>query len=151
MGIRISGVYSAAARGGRVCCFAGALTALAFSLAGCGSGEIPRYQVTGTVTIDGEPVEEGEIYFHDVAREVDSDHGQIVDGEYTFRAKAGKKRVEITAFKLIGVTEIEGRPDKSGAPILEALIPPEYNTMSKLTVDVEPDDQNEFPFDLKSK
>jgi hypothetical protein len=132
--------------------FCGLVAALGLFNAGCGGPDgPPTYPVKGKVTLDGTPLKEGEVFFHDSAKVVDSDHGKIVDGVFEFRSKAGPHRVEITAFKQVGTTHVEGRPDKSGAPIMEPLVPPQYNIRSTLTADVQAKDVNEFTFDLKSK
>ena len=51
------------------------------SLTGCGSGQHPLGQVTGTVTFEGEPVPEGSIIFE--VPGMRSATGKIVDGKIT--------------------------------------------------------------------
>src|SRR5262245_61214826 len=71
----------------------GALLPLAF---GCGT-EPKSYRVKGTVTYNEQPVPEGDIHFLSVDGRWGAEAGKIKDGRYELMAKAGIKRVEITA------------------------------------------------------
>ena len=57
-------------------------------LAGCGDSVGPRtYEVTGEVTLDGEPLPtEGTIILHHVPPDQDAATGHIVDGTFHLRA-----------------------------------------------------------------
>ena len=69
--------------------------------------------------------------------------GKISDGAFTFRCKPGKKRVEISSYRL------NGKKTPQGRPIGEMYIPKRYNSESKLTADVTFDGKNKFDFALK--
>lgn len=55
---------------------------LAVIASGCGSGEVRRYPITGSVTFDGKPVPAGTISFEPVGRELTPGFANIVDGKY---------------------------------------------------------------------
>jgi hypothetical protein len=123
-------------------CFCFAFTSL-LMIAGCGPSGPKTYEVTGTVTYDGKPVEKGEIIFHATDGKGSADVGQIVDGKYTLQATDGPKRVEITA------TRESSKPAPDGLPNYESYIPKQYNNESTLTAEVKPSGENTFSFDLK--
>lgn len=119
-------------------------------LAGCaGSGDGPaRYTVRGTVTFDGEPVEDGQVIFLPEDGKGRPDAGKVTNGAFEFRVTGGKKRVEITASRKTGETYDEDLGETM--PVLEEFIPARYNTESELTVEVEPNSENTYEFDLTS-
>lgn len=121
---------------------------LAGFLAGCGDSGPVTYPVTGTVTLDGQPIKEGEIAFRDTEGTVPSAGGPITDGEFSFESQPASMRVEITARR-----EIPGKFDSPApgikVPVTKQFIPPRYNMESELTKEVVADD-NEFHFELTS-
>ncbi len=122
----------------------GALYAVA--ILGCGGAEGPKtYRVSGTVTIDNQPIEDGYIIFKPTDPADRADGTAIVDGKYEMQAVAGTKKVEIQAMR---TTDEKG---SKGEPVQENYLPAEYNTATTLTADVTPEGPNEFDFDLKSK
>jgi hypothetical protein len=113
------------------------LGALLLLFAGCSSGLCP---VSGTVTFDGEPVEEGEVVFMPVDPKVRPDAEPIQNGSFNFQASPGPKRVEIRASRVIGTTSM--------GPRKEQFIPVRYNDQSTLTEEVKPSSDNHFTFTL---
>jgi hypothetical protein len=110
--------------------------------AACGAPRPKAYEVTGTVTWNGELVPEGDIIFQPEEATMIEDHGKIKAGRFSFRAKAGKKRVQIYASR-------EGKIDPvMKAPVREQYIPERFNTNTKLTAEVKPEGPNQFPFVL---
>ena len=111
---------------------------------GCGAGD-GRYEVTGSVTFDGQPVESGEIIFRAADGAAASAAGKIVEGQYTLRASEGTKRVEITAIR-----EVQARQAASGEPPVNFVnyIPAKYNQNSELTVEVTADGPHTHDFNL---
>lgn len=118
---------------------------------GCGRTS-DRLAVSGTVTLDGAPLDSGSIRF-------DSSEGQkviatgslIKDGEYYVSQEKGlppgRYRVQITS------------PDENAPPVMMPAtasgpsypvspdrIPPEYNVKSNVMVEVTADGDNEFDF-----
>lgn len=121
------------------------LAGLALSLAGCGAGGPKTYTVTGIVSFDGQPVEDGEILFIPAEKHFGPDAGKIVNGAFRFAAKAGVKRVEIRAAR-----DVPGKRTPMG-PVREDYIPAGYNSQSQLTATVDPVGKNHFEFPLLSK
>lgn len=123
----------------------------ALTLAGCsGSTTAPTYPVTGTVTLDGKPLEKGEIYFLTPAKgEVDI--VAIKDGKFEGQAKAGARRVEIHAYKIVPAHEAASMPGYTVPESRENYLPAQYNTESTLTAEVKADGENQFDFQLQSK
>jgi hypothetical protein len=130
--------------------FCAALLVLA-ALAGCsGSNAAPTYPVTGTVTLDGKPLEEGEIYFLMPAKgEVDI--VAVKNGKFEGQVKAGNRRVEIRAYKIIPAHEAASMPGYTVPESRENYLPAKYNTESTLTAEVKADGENQFDFQLQSK
>jgi hypothetical protein len=115
-------------------------------LAGCGPAGPKTYEVSGTVTWNGEPVADGYINFYPLDGTIVPDGGKIKNGQYRFRARPGKKRVQIDATR-------EGAFDPvMQSPRREPLVLPPYNgELSPLLADVQADGDNQFPFDLPVK
>ncbi|QDV49262.1 hypothetical protein [Gimesia fumaroli] len=123
-------------------------------LVGCGgASDAPvTYPVSGNVTLDGEPLAEGNIIFRDAAGKAASAAGKIENGEFSFEAVAGKKAVVITATREVpGKTAVGGAPDEPPVPAIEQYIPDTYNEKTTLEAGVSDSGANEFTFDLKSK
>jgi hypothetical protein len=120
------------------------LALVVFMSFGCG-GTGRTYTVSGMVALDDEPIAEGHILFIPEDRTLSTEGGPIRNGQYSFQARAGKKRVEITAT----------RPDPNAAtsmgPTYVDYVPEAYNRNSKLSVEVTPDGKNQFDFPLKSR
>src|SRR5262245_61161133 len=113
-------------------------------LQGCGSSEseIERFPVTGTVTLDGAPLENGTIRLLDLNG--GGDGGEIKNGNFSMQATAGAKRVEIQATRE-SEKEVEGK-EGSGITQVESVVPSQYNTSSTLTAEISPDEPNELEF-----
>ena len=118
--------------------------------AGCGSGGNgpATFSVSGTVKFDGQPIKTGDIQFEPETPGLAPDAGQIVNGSYSLKAKAGKKKVKIMASR-----EIPGKTTKGamGEDIVakEDFIPETYNSKTELTAEVKASGGNSFNFDLK--
>jgi hypothetical protein len=126
---------------------------------GCGSESGDgRREITGTVSYDGQPVEEGEIVFEPQEAGAPLATGQIKGGEYRVDAKygpaAGLYRVRIEGFQKKKVANIPPHPyagDSPGADtIAEQYLPPQYNTRSTLQVEIKDDDEGVHNFDLQA-
>jgi len=111
------------------CCMVMAIFGLVFTV-GCGDSGPVRCDVTGTVTLDGEPLETGEILFLPADGQGPSDTCQIVAGAFEGEVTPGSKKVEISSTKEIPATETGGMPDYI------SLVPAKYNTATTLTAEV---------------
>ncbi|QDU48860.1 hypothetical protein [Gimesia panareensis] len=123
-------------------------------LVGCGGGDAgpTTYPVTGKVTVDGEPLAEGNIIFRDAEGKAASGAGKIEQGAFSFETVAGKKAVVITANREIpGKTVAGGAPDEPPVPAVEQYLPEEYNEKTTLEAEVSEAGPNEFTFELKTK
>jgi hypothetical protein len=117
-------------------------------LAACQHGRVEpkKYPVSGTVTVDGNPLNEnGLIYFKTIATG-SIDAIEITGGKYNGAAEPGERRVEIVAYrtKMVDLDGMKGE-------VKESLIPARYNLESTLTATVTPDGPNRFPFELTTK
>lgn len=117
---------------------------LAMLGSGCGPSGPETYPVSGTVTFNGARIPEGHIVFSPIDGSVAPDAGEIVNGQFRLRAKAGKKRVEIVADREIGKMD----PVMHTVP-RQSYIPVKYNTESILERDIVPDGDNKFVFELE--
>ena len=124
--------------------FLAALVALLPAVCGCDSSP-STYEVKGTVTLDGKALADGDIIFIPEEKNLAPDAGKIKDGQFKFKAKAGKKTVEIRAVRAV--------PGKKGPmgnePLLEVAIPAKY-ARTPLTAEVDKGGKNEFDFPLTS-
>lgn len=128
--------------------FAAMLTGL-LVCAGCGEKPLPTYQVKGKVTLDGAPLDQGDLIFYDLDDKVGPDRTQIVKGAYQLRAKAGNRRVEISSTRDAGSKPLQGKSDVQ-IPDIQQMVAPEFNRKSTLKVEVKPKNDNTFDFDVKS-
>ena len=125
-------------------------------VAGCGRGYEGdrRYPLTGTVRVDGQPMEAGAISF--VPLDGDKQRvsgGPITDGTYSVEeprgANGGQYRVEVRWYKKTGRLV----PDPLTGDMIEERkegLPKRYHKQSELTVEISPG-RTTFDFDLKSK
>lgn len=125
------------------------------STMGCSKPVVfPRAGVAGTVTLDGQPLEEGTISIYpDVKVKGTLVQAKIVAGKFSFTKQdgpaAGVNRVSITAIKKTGK-----KISNDGVESDETFqyIPWQYNEETTLKADVKPEPaKNEFTFDLKGQ
>lgn len=142
--------------------FATALLITFFAI-GCGSSDVlNRQEISGFVSVDGNPLKHGLIRF--VPQGTTTGPGamaEIIDGAYQFSDDdgpiPGTHRVEIEATRFHGFaidneaafTAIAIQTRRS--PLGRNPVPSAYNTNSRLTALVENADGQTFPFDLRSK
>lgn len=123
-------------------------------LSGCG-GAKERYAIKGTVTLDGKPLEKGQVCFVPLQGTKGPTAGaEIVDGKFSIPNEGGtflgKFRVEVTASrptKKKMPDPITGRP----AEVYEQFIPEKYNKRSELEAEVQANGPNDFEFSVTSK
>jgi hypothetical protein len=131
--------------------FAGAVGLLSLILSGCGSKEC---HVSGEVTFDGKPVDNGVIVFEPPEGAGQTSGTDIVDGFYELpknaRVTSGKNIVRIQAFHKTG-RKVSAKPAPGLVDEMLQIIPPEYNQRSTLTADIQADKVNVVNFNLKKK
>ena len=118
------------------------------TVAGCRPSGPPTYLVTGSVTVDEQPLTIGEIVFAPEDRTIGPRFGEIVNGKYRLHSTVGKQQVRITASREVPGSEGQGF---RGALLIENYIPAQYNSATILSVEVSPDDDNRFDFELASQ
>jgi hypothetical protein len=105
--------------------------------------------IEGEVTLDNQPLKEGNIQFIPVSLEVPTGGSTIKDGKFTATVPAAEMRVLITANKVIGQRRVYDSPDSPVVPDVVELIPARYNSQSELTYHVKEGSQT-TRFDLQS-
>ena len=125
-----------------------------FTMIGCGRSGSARYEVSGTVTIDGKPLNSGSILFSPLGSGPTAG-GKIADGQFLLaRDKgptAGSYRVEILAYQPTG-RQIPD-PDSPGKTTEEIgqVIPARYNVQSELRAKITAAGTNHFEFATTGK
>ena len=112
---------------------------------GCGRGEPQPVPVTGTVTLDGAPMENGFIYFKTIETGA-LERFDIKGGSFSGKALPGLRRIEV-------ISNVPKKVVIDGATVEvpENIIHPSFNTNSSLTANVLPRESNAFKFDVKRK
>ena len=110
---------------------------------GCGSVEAPA-EVSGTVLVDGQPLNDGEITFVAADNAKAPAAGPVVNGKYAVAVTPGPKKVKIQA------SRAGGKGDGAmGSGAREARLGPEFNEKSKLTADIKPGKNEGVDFQVK--
>lgn len=104
-------------------------------LVGCGGDGIERVALTGKVTFEGKPVEDGFITFYPTGQGIQSG-ARILNGEYQATGRGaipvGKYQVRISWLKEDPSKQVDGMP----VPPQVNLIPAKYDTESELTLEI---------------
>ena len=118
----------------------------------CGCGEPPAREgdptvtVTGTVTLDGQPVPIGNVTFLDPKQEAPRRYVvPIQDGGFQRDVPPGSFRVEVS-----WPEEVVEDEDGVGGGMPVERIPARYNVESELTAELKLGEPAELSFDLKS-
>lgn len=128
---------------------------LALGAAGCGSGG--QGELSGEVTLDGAPLEQGAILLTPLdASKGAATGGEIKSGRYALTGKqapfAGTYKVEIRANKKTGrkVQKAMGKPGELDDELVEAVLP-RFNTKTELTTEVKAGSGGTANFAVASK
>ncbi len=129
------------------------LLVLLAGVVGCGSDGPDLTNVTGTVTLDGKPVQGATLTFVPEAPGASPSYGSTdAEGKYSLMysrdktgAMVGKHNVEIATQKLTADDMAEGAPVPEYVPI-----PKKYKQPGALTAEVK-EGENVIPFDLMTK
>lgn len=124
------------------------------AVAGCGWRNDGRYQVTGSVFFDGQPLDHGDITFKPADRSQGAVGGQIKAGAFALRCPPGAARVEINASRIVprkaGAGGTGGLPDDPRDSVVE-FIPRRSNAESVLEATIEPHHRNVADFRLDAE
>ena len=129
------------------------LTVLALAaLGGCGDSQ-NRSEVTGRVTLRGQPVDDGIIQFAPLDGQQTGDGAQIVQGQYRIPKDKGLApgRYKVSIYAGDGRSGAgDASPDSphAGSRPGKERVPPEYNESSTLVREVTAGGPNELNFDI---
>jgi hypothetical protein len=98
---------------------------------GC-AGKHASAVVSGTVTYDGNRIEDGAVYFVDTTSEAVGGFSRIRAGTYRAAVKQGHWAVRITANR-----RVPGKMDDTGIPLVEQYIPRQFNDATELEATIE--------------
>jgi hypothetical protein len=105
---------------------------------GCGGGAMPV--VSGTVTLDGQPVANGSISFVPLDGKGRTAGGTITDGKYSTKVPVGEMKVSISVPKIVGREKEFDTPDSPTRDVAKESAPEKYNSKSELKLTVGPGD-----------
>ena len=119
-------------------------------LCGCDAAEPVGNPVSGTVTFQGQPLDQGSIQFSPAAGQGTFSGGPITDGQYSVPAEQGLEpgMYDVRISKKVG-----GPPPSDELPgetkeIPKELIPAQYNSRTKLKADIKDSGENKFDFTI---
>lgn len=125
------------------------------ALFGCGSSDgLNRQAISGTVTLDGEPLTSGAILFEPASNESGTAVGATIrQGSFAVSRVEGpvpgSYRVRVYASTRKQAPPAKGQTDRTPRPMVERL-PPHYNARSELRAEVVADRVNKYRFVLDS-
>jgi hypothetical protein len=112
---------------------------------GCTGGNMPRrFDVTGTVTLNGQPLPEGSVRFQPTGTGGRPEGASIRDGRFSLQAVEGSYHVVISVPRPVEPKRVL----KDMGPSFVEALPARYNTATTLTADVKPEGPNDFLFEL---
>lgn len=133
----------------RACGIAGVAVATC-TLAGCrpaGRPNPPRTTVTGTVTLDGQPILKGEVLFLALSGE-SADALPLLNGVFAGSVTVGEHRVQCASYITV---KREVFPDQPPQDVLENSLPARFHSESTLTAVVRSGSNPPLLFELKSE
>jgi hypothetical protein len=136
---------------------------LALSIVGCGGAEAdtrPHQAISGEVTLDGAPLQQGQITFEPKSKaDGVGAFSKISDGRFSVSRNEGPVpggyfvRIEAIDPSTVPATAPRkpGEPKQFDPPSPKSLIPAQYNTETELDAEVKADSSNTYKFELSSK
>lgn len=120
----------------------------AVTAVGCSKGP-PMAEVAGNVAVNGQPAKTGSISFFPTDGKSPTAGATITDGKYTAMVPLGNVKIEIRVSKVVGQKRLYPTPNSPVQSILQEVLPPKYNDMTELTMEVQKG-TNSQDFDLKT-
>jgi hypothetical protein len=132
------------------------VVSLAALFAGCApDNPLGRKALSGQVTLDGAPLEQGNIEFHPMVQGGVQSGGVINSGSYSIPAHEGvtpgKYRVSIIDFVPTPPLPPGHMPGDDLPPSPKPKVPPEWNSKSQNTIEVNQDGPYQFDFAIETK
>src|SRR5262249_26074939 len=106
--------------------------------------------VSGRVTIDGQPMPNGSITFIPADGKGKPSAGEVKDGLYSVKVPPGTAKVAISRPVVVGKKQEYDKPDSPEQPLVKEGLPARYNVTTELTAEVKPG-KNAIDFALLSK
>jgi hypothetical protein len=123
-------------------------------LTGCGGDPLGRQALSGTVTVDGVPLKQGNLSLQPTEQQPTSSGAMIVEGKYTIAREQGlvpgKYLVSINAPVPGTGGEADEMPGMPPKPAKE-LIPAKWNIESEQFIEVKKEGPFVFDFEVKTK
>ncbi len=122
---------------------------------GCGSSDgLNRQAISGSVTLDGQPISSGAILFEPATQESGTAVGAMIrQGEFAISSREGpvpgSYRVRVYSSSGTQAPPAKGQTDRTPRPMVERL-PVRYNTQTELRANVLGRQVNRYRFDLSS-
>jgi len=126
-------------------------------LCGCSRDPLGRHAISGSVKVDGGPLDKGNISFQPTEEQPTSSGAVVTGGKFSIPRESGlvvgKYRVVVnaavpgTAGKAIPADAQPGDPP----PPAKELIPPEWNVSSQHMIEVKKEGPFVFPFEIATK
>ncbi len=124
---------------------------------GCGGGPAGLYGISGTVSVDGAPLEKGNISFEATESQPTSSGAVIAGGKFAIPREhglaEGKYRVVVHAAApgTGGGNAAANAAPGEGPPPPKELIPPDWNESSSHTIEVKKGGPLTFSFEIQTK
>ncbi len=119
---------------------------------GCGGGDaLNRQAVSGTVLLDGQPLESGSIRFE--PQSAGTGGGTVIRaGKYALAKEVGLSPGDYQV-AISGTAGDPGTPsmDDDAPQMAQELVPPQYNTQTTLSVTVTDNGSQQFDFSLETE
>jgi hypothetical protein len=123
---------------------------------GCGGGPGDLHAITGTVTLDGTPLQKGSIGFEPMSDQRTGGGAVIADGKFSIPQAHGLPEGK---FRVVVHAAAPGSQSSAAAdaapgdapPPPKELIPPEWNESSTHTIEVTKKGPYVFPIDIATK
>jgi hypothetical protein len=112
-----------------------ALCAVSMAVGGC-SPDSGKGTISGTVTLDGQPLTSGLIRFVPADGRTPTAEATITDGEFSAQVPVGEKQVSISAPKVVGKRPAYQTANSPMIDIVDELLPARYNVSSQLKLNV---------------
>jgi hypothetical protein len=119
-------------------------------LAGCGKAGPAKGKVTGSITVDNQPVTDGDVVFESLSGGGVPESIKIVGGAYEGFVTAGKHKVKIFGYKNMDVMP-GNTPGADAGGNRTNIVPAKYNQESTEVREVTTAGPNKFDFSLSSK